>query len=232
MRGHRGRRRSGGIGAGRGRPLVVAALVLGVTLVAASSVAVWRGQGVSEVGTDAAAELTAPPPTEAGDPPVPITDGRGGSERTVRPPVTLSIPALGLAAQVNQVGITPETGEFDVPPSVDQVGWYEYGPGLEAEAGSIVVAGHVDSADQGHGAFYALGELAPGDLVEAADEAGEVHQFEVVAREVYDKEEIPLARYFARDGELRLTLITCGGEFDPAAGRYQDNVVVTAVPAP
>jgi hypothetical protein len=52
----------------------------------------------------------------------------------------------------------------------------------------------------------------------------------VVGRTVYDKTEIPLERYFARDGAVRLTLITCGGEFDAQAGSYRDNVVVTAVP--
>jgi hypothetical protein len=218
--------------------VAIAALVLGVTLAAVSGVAVWRSQGVSGVGADTA-QLTAPPSSASPAPPssaspggasVPITDGRSLPQRAARPPVALAIPAIDLTAQVDQVGITPETGEFDVPPSVDRVGWYEYGPGLEAESGSIVIAGHVDIADQGEGAFYRLSELAPGDLVEVADEAGERYQFEVVAREVYDKEEIPLERYFARDGGLRLTMITCGGQFDPAAGRYRDNVVISAVP--
>lgn len=54
--------------------------------------------------------------------------------------------------------------------------------------------------------------------------------FEVVARERYAKTGIPLDRYLARDGRLRLTLITHGGPFDRHAGHYRDNVVVTAAP--
>jgi hypothetical protein len=49
-----------------------------------------------------------------------------------------------------------------------------------------------------------------------------------VGREVLQKTDIPLDRYFARDGAPRLTLITCGGPFDKATGHYRDNVVVTA----
>jgi hypothetical protein len=52
-----------------------------------------------------------------------------------------------------------------------------------------------------------------------------------MAREVYAKQELPLARLFARDGKPRLTLITCGGAFDAGERRYDDNIVVTAVPS-
>ena len=55
-------------------------------------------------------------------------------------------------------------------------------------------------------------------------------EFRVIGRERYRKSRIPLDRYFARDGALRLTLITCGGPFDAATGHYRDNVVVTASP--
>jgi hypothetical protein len=221
-------------GAGRGRVLALLAVVVGLLLVAVAGVAIGRGQTVSEVGSDDVARFHSPDP--AGSPEgadratIPVTDGRALPTSTAIPPTTLRIPAIGLTAQVDQVGITAATGEFDVPPSVDRVGWYRYGPGLEATAGSVVIAGHVDSVDQGHGAFFRLPALSPGDLVEVGDGTGATYPFEVVGRTVYDKSEIPLERYFARDGEVRLTLITCGGEFDPGAGRYRDNIVVTAVP--
>jgi hypothetical protein len=62
--------------------------------------------------------------------------------------------------------------------------------------------------------------------------AGKAREFEVVARERYAKTAIPLEKYFARDGAVRLTLITCGGPFDPGTRHYRDNVVVTAVHRP
>lgn len=39
------------------------------------------------------------------------------------------------------------------------------------------------------------------------------------------------ADLFRADGPVRLVLITCGGTFEAAAGRYADNVVVVAHPA-
>ena len=46
---------------------------------------------------------------------------------------------------------SPPARVLDVPPSVDRVGWYRFGPGMSADQGSIVIAGHVDSAEQGKG---------------------------------------------------------------------------------
>jgi len=90
----------------------------------------------------------------------------------------------------------------------------------------------VDSADQGKGAFFRLGSLAPGDTVTLTGPEGKDRVFAVVGRERYRKTRIPLDRYFARDGAPRLTLITCGGPFDSATRHYRDNIVVTAEPRP
>jgi hypothetical protein len=143
-------------------------------------------------------------------------------------PARLAIPAMSLNARVEPVGIDARTGDFAVPPSVDRVGWYRYGPGLEATAGSIVIAGHVDSATQGKGAFFGLRDLDEDDPVTVWDARGGSAAFRVVAVEQYRKTRIPLDRYFARDGAPRLTLITCGGPFDKATRHYRDNIVVTA----
>src|SRR4030095_1757054 len=126
-----------------------------------------------------------------------------------------------LRATVIRVGVD-RTGDFAVPPSVDRVGWYRYGPGFAADAGSIVIAGHVDSAAQGEGAFFGLGALEIPDKTTLSDEPGASRAFEVVARERYAKTKIPLDRYFARDGRVRLTLITCGGPVERKNGHYRD----------
>jgi hypothetical protein len=235
MRGAHGRRVPVWVRAGRGRAAALLVAAVGLLLVGGASVGMWQAQqGVAEVGGDRVADLAAPSepaPTGRPDRPVvTVTDGRALPSDSTVPPTSLRIPAIGLTAQVDQVGINSGTGDFDVPPSVDRVGWYRFGPGLETGAGSVVIAGHVDSAAQGRGAFFRLSELSPGDLIEVSDADGVTHHFEVVGREVYGKDTIPLERYFARDGEVRLTLITCGGEFDGDAGRYEDNVVVTAAP--
>ena len=41
---------------------------------------------------------------------------------------------------------------------------------------------------------------------------------------------LPVDRIFARDVPHRLTVVTCGGPFQPALSSYRDNVVVVAEP--
>jgi sortase (surface protein transpeptidase) len=208
---------------GRAPLLIVAGLVLLIVV----GVVAYLSRPEPTVGASAVAALESATPT------VPPPSAAATQEAVVAEevaPARLRVPALKLDATVAAVGVDAGTGEFDVPPSVDRVGWYRYGPGMTATAGSIVVAGHVDSADQGKGAFFRLSSLEPGDTMTLAGPDGEDRAFEVVARERYSKTRIPLDKYFARDGAPRLTLITCGGPFDTKTRHYRDNIVVTAKP--
>lgn len=176
-------------------------------------------------------ELAAPAQQPAASGTVPV---RSGDLTTVTPdtaPTRLRIPALRVSAAVDGVGVDPQTGALAVPARADHVGWYRFGPGVNATGGSIVIAGHVDSAIYGRGALFALRTLDEGDLIELDDGTGAARRFHVVAVEQFRKSTIPLQRYFARDGVPRLTLITCGGPFDRASANYRDNVVVTAAAA-
>ena len=216
---------------GRAPLLIVAGLVLLIVV----GVAAFLSRPEPTVGSSAVAALesAAPAAAPAAPPAAPTASAPASSpaaEADEVAPARLKVPALKLDATVAAVGVNTETDEFDVPPSVDRVGWYRYGPGLTAKAGSIVVAGHVDSADQGKGAFFKLSSLEPGDTMSLAGPDGEDREFEVVARERYSKTKIPLDKYFARDGAPRLTLITCGGPFDAKTRHYRDNIVVTAKP--
>lgn len=142
-------------------------------------------------------------------------------------PVAVRIPAIGVVEPIRPVGIDAE-GAMALPSDPYDVGWYRFGP-APGEPGSAVLAGHVDWNGR-EGPFFRLRELAPGDTVTVGFGNGSTRRFEVVARRVYGKDDLP-ARAFARDGGPLLTMITCGGVFDPAIGRYLDNVVVYAVPA-
>lgn len=228
-----------------GRALLLVAI--GVTLAGTAAFVVYRSLPRPDFGAPAVSALESPavsalesPAVTAFESPapsgatarVPVADGTVPAVAVPDRPARLRIPALGLDAAVDAVGIEPSTGEFAVPPSVDRVGWYRYGPGFSAAAGSIVIAGHVDSAAEGKGAFFRLGALADGDRVTLLGDGGRQREFAVVARERYRKTAIPLRKYFARDGAVRLTLITCGGPFDSKTGHYRDNVVVTAEALP
>ncbi|MDT0329812.1 class F sortase [Nocardiopsis lambiniae] len=119
--------------------------------------------------------------------------------------------------------------QVDVPADITRVGWYRFGPRPGSTTGSAVLVGHVDSAAQGHGALWPLGEAEVDDVVEVELSDGTAHDYRVVARELIDKEELPTEEIFADHGPPRLTLITCGGNFDSKITSYSHNVVVTAV---
>ncbi|MGD2061796.1 MAG: class F sortase, partial [Acidimicrobiia bacterium] len=144
-------------------------------------------------------------------------------------PLRLSIPALGIDAPVGAYGVD-DNGQMDVPDNVTEAGWYKFGP-APGEPGSAVIAAHVDLAGPGRGLFYDLDELEPGDTVTVSYSDGSISDFDVFARSIYLKTELPLETIFSRTGSPVLTLITCGGGFSRSANRYDSNVVVYAVPA-
>lgn len=143
-----------------------------------------------------------------------------------RPPLRLIIPELDVDAPIVPVGVEP-SGTMEVPADIGTVGWYGFGPspGL---SGSTVLVGHVDSRLEGPGVFFGLSRLRVGDLVSVRVAEGGWESFRVVARALVDKDRLPQG-IFTRKGDPVLTLITCGGGFDPAAGRYTHNVIVSAV---
>ena len=147
----------------------------------------------------------------------------------VAPPVRLSAPTLGVDAPVDRVGVRDD-GQMAIPEDVDRIGWYRFGP-APGGAGSAVLAGHVDDADQGLGVLARLRTAEPGDVLRVTDAEGTTTRWRVVSRDVIRKRALPLDRLFSRDGPPRLTLITCGGPFLPGFRSYRDNVVVVAEPA-
>ncbi len=144
-------------------------------------------------------------------------------------PARLRIPELDIAAPVVAVGVE-DGGEMEVPEDVGDVGWYRHGP-TPSEPGATVIAGHVDSRQQGPGAFFDLRRLDVGARIDVADSAGGVQRFDVVARRTYDKSVLPTDKLFSRAGPSQLVLITCGGDFDSTAGSYRNNVVIYAQPS-
>lgn len=172
----------------------------------------------------APAVLHDPAPAETGTP-----VAEAGRTAAPAPPVRIRVPDAGVDAPVVITGVD-ERGGMAVPENIRTVGWYRFGAGPGAPAGSAVLAGHVDDRIQGRGAFYRLADLPAGSPVEITLADGTVVVYRVGAVERVPKTGLPADRLFARDGPPRLALITCGGAFDRAKGGYTDNVVVTAAP--
>ena len=133
-------------GAPRWRALLP--LLAGIGLLTAVSVAACRSEPAEPFGTPA---VTAPASSEppAATASVPVRKGAVPTGAAEVAPARLRIGALDLDAAVAPVGIDPETGDFAVPPSVDRVGWYRFGP-APGGPGSAVLAAHVDMAIAAH----------------------------------------------------------------------------------
>lgn len=147
--------------------------------------------------------------------------------RTVTAPVSLRFEAIGvLDAPIDGVGVL-DNGEMEVP-GAERVGWYRYGPS-PGEDGSAVLAAHI-AYDGRRGVFRFLGDATPGDVFTVTFDDGSTRTYEVTAKAQYAKDELPFDEVFARTGSPVVTLISCGGEFQPSLRSYEDNIVVYAVP--
>ena len=165
-----------------------------------------------------------------------IITGRGDHARFVRvhattpnQPVHVKIQSLGIDAPVAPVGIDIEKGVLGVPPPIQRTGWWKDGAAPGARTGSILIAGHVDRAGIGPGAFFRLHEANAGDHVTVTTRGGRTFTYRVVSVKTYLKAKLPPDVYSLK-GRPRLVLVTCGGPFLPSLGHYRDNVVLTAVP--
>lgn len=213
------------------RPAAASA-VLGLALAVGAPTAWVLTRPDAAAGIPVEQALPAPPP-ESGAGPLPTVttrDAAPAAARATPAPVRISVPAQGVDAPVDAVGIDPD-GQMELPEDVSRVGWYRFGPEPGA-GGSAVLAGHVDDREQGPGALFRLRDAAVGDELTVTDAAGTATRWRVVSRELITKQVLPVERLFARDGAPRLTLITCGGPFLPEYRSYSDNVVVVAEPAP
>jgi hypothetical protein len=142
-------------------------------------------------------------------------------------PVAVSIPAIGVRADVVPVGVDA-AGVLEVPP-LDRptiAGWYRHGvtPG---EIGNAVLVGHVDSP-AGPAVFFDLGRLRPGQEIRVTRADTRVTTFTVDGVGAYPKDHFPTDLVYGPADVAGLRLITCGGRFDDRTGNYVDNIVVFA----
>lgn len=145
------------------------------------------------------------------------------------PPVRLVLPA-GQQAPVVSVGVQTD-GALVIPTDPRVVGYWNGGALPGERFGTVVVAGHVDSAKFGLGVLSALKKVQVGQVVQLQGATGQVTRYRVGQIRVVAQQSLATDdEYFRQDGPARLVVITCGGPFDPVRHRYQDNVVVVATP--
>lgn len=142
---------------------------------------------------------------------------------------TLIVPVLQVQAPVEPVDV--HEGQLELPDDPADVGWWTGSALPGSSSGTVVMAGHVDSAAAGPGALFRLAALRPGDNVIVVLRDRRQLTYTVNARRIYRKITGLPAELFAPAGPARLVLISCGGPFDKTTRSYRDNIVVFAVPA-
>jgi Sortase domain len=165
-----------------------------------------------------------------------IITGRGDRPRYVPAagvgaltPARVRLRSLRIDAPVAPIGIDVVGGVLGVPLQIARTGWWRDGSRPTDASGVVLVAGHVDSAVAGRGAFFRLPQAKLGDLIELVTRAGHTIPYRVTSIKSYRKADLPTS-VWSRKGRPRLVLVTCGGPFNRETGHYRDNIVVTALP--
>ncbi|MGY2083066.1 class F sortase [Blastococcus sp. SYSU DS0539] len=154
-------------------------------------------------------------------------------------PAGLAIPAIGVDTVVESRGTVtyenPFTGQtvagYGVPESMETTSWWSDGP-PPGSGRMAVVLGH--QQEDGPGVFDRLHELRPGDEVLLRDGSGAVLRLAVLGEPLTGLDKSTSALADALNGHPEgadVALVTCGGEFDDAAGTSTDNTVVFATVA-
>ena len=210
--------------------LVSAAILLSLVLGGFFSGSDFEGPGDAVAfGDPDAVQIPQPSPTVAVDPP------------SDSPIERILIPDYGVDAPVIVLGLDEEN-RMESPEEPCDVAWYDFTsyPGFGSNA---VFSGHVDwfnlgptgckcedpngCGGAGGAVFWDLKNMVMGDLVEVQLEDGTVYQYEVISRRQVAGSSDFSGIVSATEKEI-VTLITCGGRFDPDKRHYEDRVVIQA----
>ncbi len=168
-------------------------------------------------------------------------------------PVVLRIPIPstnhpgGVVASVSADPLT-EDGDLFVPEDPRAVSWARDDAAPGAGQGTAILTGHVNYVVDGELVVGALSDLAEyavtavGSTFTVVLADGRELVYRITGGEQYDKDQLAArpelrqdlydqeGRYGAGPGSGRLVLVSCGGEFDPETGVYEDNVFLYALP--
>lgn len=141
--------------------------------------------------------------------------------------VRLAIPAIKLDTQVKQGGIVQDAGGNLLWQTLPFVAVH-YGD-LTArlgEPGNAVIAGHVVTLNEGN-VFRFLYQLDIDDEIQVWDDRQREFDYHVVGVKLVPPTDTSVME---PTPDERLTLITCGGRFDPLKREFSDRLIVTATP--
>jgi LPXTG-site transpeptidase (sortase) family protein len=141
-------------------------------------------------------------------------------------PVQIAFDSIGLNAEIEVLEIVD--GAFEDPTTSDKVAWYK-DTATPGESGNVMMAGHLNYWGDPEGVFFALAGVQEGEVIEVTLQDGTTYRYQVVSVEQVEANAETLETVAAQTGEQTLTLITCGGQWDPGIQSYLHRTVVKAV---
>jgi hypothetical protein len=150
-----------------------------------------------------------------------------GAGRTP-PPLALRIDAIGVDAVVEAGDVVG--GALSEPSGPWVVRWYRE-TARPSERDNMVIGGHVDYWNVGPAVFWRLGSLLPSAEIDVTDMANSHFVYVVSWLKTFSALDLTTQQLREIVGPTpfpSLTLITCTGAFDSAAGRYPSRLVVRA----
>jgi LPXTG-site transpeptidase (sortase) family protein len=142
-------------------------------------------------------------------------------------PVRLLVPSQNINVEIVEVGVTAD-GALEAPTDWTKAGWYKKSA-FPGRKGNVIIDGHYDTNTGSAAAFWNLKNLKVGDKVVVADEYGVEHTYvvnELIHVSITDTNRLEkLNKHSGRT----LTLITCGGFWNPVIGTYDERLIVKAL---
>jgi LPXTG-site transpeptidase (sortase) family protein len=143
--------------------------------------------------------------------------------------VRLIIDAIHLDTPVTQGGIVQDAAGNSVWETVPFIAVH-YGDltALLGKPGNAVISGHVVTLSEGN-VFRLLYKLELDDQIQVWDQLDREHDYHVVDVKLVPPSDVSVME---PTPDETLTLITCGGIFDPRKREFSDRLIVTAKPLP
>jgi LPXTG-site transpeptidase (sortase) family protein len=206
----------------RASAIAAGALVLGraATIAAPIDQAEEPSEDPWENGDCEDVEPTATPEDEQESDDAP--DGTPTAE-TVIPPVRILVPSIKVDAKVEVLEVVADA--LQDPSNGDDVAWYKE-TGKPGQEGNSVFAGHLNWYGQPEAVFFAIDQLKEGDEIIVRDHGCGEFTYLVEWAELIQVADADMKEITGPSDEKMITLITCGGTWDPSISEYLERTVV------
>ncbi|MGN6723096.1 MAG: class F sortase [Marmoricola sp.] len=209
-----------------GTTTIVVGVVASLALAAFGLLVAFGWKGEHTVVASTSAPL---PATSSARPTVARKTPAHGACATQPQPSGITVPAVCIQGPIKPTYVSRD--EVVLPADVKSIFLWDQGASLTSTLGTTLLVAHVHYGSLGDGVFYPLSQVQAGDQVNIRDSAGTLTRWRIVSSRSYLKTSLPQDVFAGPHGPRRLVLVTCGGAVLPSGSGYEDNVVVTAIPA-